>query len=132
MATEQHQSIRGKYASRILGNFLRERYRMTLPDDHQRDRAELPEWRFPILKDLPRADPPLPSGKVGIIGAGMAGLYLAMMCDFLNIEYEILESSERIGGRVYTYQFPNVNPPVTHNYYDVGAMRFPVLKTMQP
>ena len=94
--------------------------------------VELPDWRIPDRERLPRADPPLPGGKVGIVGAGVAGLYLAMMCDFLGIQYELLESSDRVGGRVYTYKFPQSNPAIAHNYYDVGAMRFPVLNTMKP
>lgn len=58
---------------------------------------------------------------VGIIGAGMAGLYTAMILKSLGISYEILEASGRIGGRVHTHRFSN-DPG---DYYDVGAMRFP-------
>lgn len=58
---------------------------------------------------------------VGIIGAGMAGLYTAMILKSLHISYEILEASDRIGGRVYTHRFSN-DPG---DYYDAGAMRFP-------
>ena len=50
----------------------------------------------------------------------------------LNVEYEILEANgeERVGGRLYSYYFPNPTgekePKVgPHDYYDVGAMRFP-------
>lgn len=66
---------------------------------------------------------------VGIIGAGIAGLFLAMMLDELHpfITYEILESSDRVGGRVYTHWFPrdSISAWVWGEYYDVGAMRFP-------
>lgn len=58
---------------------------------------------------------------VGIIGAGMAGLYTAMILKSLGITFEVLEGSDRIGGRVYTHRFSN-DPG---DYYDVGAMRFP-------
>lgn len=58
---------------------------------------------------------------VGIIGAGVAGLYTAMILKSLDIPYEILEASNRIGGRIYTHRFSN-DPG---DYYDVGAMRFP-------
>ncbi|KAF3905797.1 hypothetical protein AA313_de0205104 [Arthrobotrys entomopaga] len=74
--------------------------------------------------------------KVAIIGAGAAGLFTAMILDYLkedeslkkagfNISYEIFEAAERdrIGGRMFTYNFkPTAG---THDYYDVGAMRFP-------
>lgn len=70
--------------------------------------------------------------KVGIIGAGCAGLFTGLVFDHLkdvyglDVEYEILESNDnkRLGGRLYTHYFndPEKNP---HDYYDVGAMRFP-------
>lgn len=63
---------------------------------------------------------------VGIVGAGMAGLYTAMILKTLEIPYEILEASNRIGGRVYTHRFSN-DPG---DYYDVGAMRFPDIPIM--
>lgn len=75
--------------------------------------------------------------KVGIIGAGCAGLFTGLVFDHLkdfyglDVEYEILESNkeERLGGRLYTHYFNNPkNHP--HDYYDVGAMRFPHSKVM--
>ena len=48
----------------------------------------------------------LPDKKVGILGAGIGGLYAALILDSLDIEYDILEASNRAGGRVFTYQFP--------------------------
>lgn len=76
----------------------------------------------------PPQAPPNFQFKVGIIGAGMAGLYTAMILDSMNINYEILEASHRAGGRVYTHYFHPVNRP--GNYYDVGAMRFPNIPIM--
>ena len=55
------------------------------------------------------------SFKVGIVGAGCAGLFTGMIIDFINknveglhLQYEILEaaSKDRLGGRLYTYKFP--------------------------
>lgn len=51
----------------------------------------------------------------------MAGLYTAMILKPLDISYEILEASNRIGGRVFTHRFSD-DPG---DYYDAGAMRFP-------
>jgi len=63
--------------------------------------------------------------KIGIVGGGIAGLYAAYILTYLEIDYEILEANhERLGGRVYTHYFSKQNPP-NHDYYDVGAMRFP-------
>lgn len=73
--------------------------------------------------------------KVGIVGAGAAGLFTALTLDFLRrvvpdlkISYDILEASgkERLGGRLYTHKFSEK----PHDYYDVGAMRFPENKIM--
>ena len=48
----------------------------------------------------------------------------------LNVDVEILESNgpERLGGRLYTHYFDKKkepDSPAPHDYYDVGAMRFP-------
>lgn len=84
--------------------------------------------------------------KVAIIGAGAAGLFSAMIWDYLNndktlqekgfkVSYEIFEAADRdrIGGRIFTYNFKpegTRNPFGQHDYYDVGAMRFPANKVM--
>ncbi|KAI0410483.1 FAD/NAD(P)-binding domain-containing protein [Xylaria grammica] len=65
-------------------------------------------------------------GKVCIVGAGIAGLYIAMILDKLGITYDILEANSRVGGRVYTHKFSE-NP---HDYCDIGAMRFPKIPIM--
>lgn len=60
--------------------------------------------------------------KVGIIGAGAAGLYAAMLLDSLGIDYDIHEGSGRIGGRIYTYRFNQTAwdkaTPEDPDYYD--------------
>ncbi|KAI5984065.1 hypothetical protein EDD15DRAFT_2177765 [Pisolithus albus] len=66
-----------------------------------------------------------PDRKVGILGAGVGGLYTALMLDSLDIEYEILEASDHVGGRLSTYQFPEGQK---YDYYDAGAMRYPLPK----
>ena len=50
--------------------------------------------------------PSVPQLPVCIVGAGVSGLYIAMILDSLGIKYEILEGSGRIGGRLYTHNFP--------------------------
>jgi hypothetical protein len=69
---------------------------------------------------------------IGIIGAGASGLYAAMILQDLGIKYEILESRDRVGGRIYTHRFngeAGFNAPINtrerYDYFDVGAMRFP-------
>ena len=101
---------------------------------------------------------------LGIVGAGIAGLFAARVLDHLNWQlflmaiknsgftgirpdnidefyriydpikksqkmllftYDVLESAgqDRVGGRLFTYDFGG--PRNSHDYYDVGAMRFP-------
>jgi hypothetical protein len=87
---------------------------------------DAPSFEQPADGDVPT---------IGIVGAGVAGLFIAAMFDFLNgieiynikpfnIKYEILESSPRAGGRILT-KFLNSTPHGSHDYFDVGAMRFP-------
>ena len=71
-----------------------------------------------ILKDLPslkkmlskyyEVDGELP---VCIIGAGAAGLYTAMILESLDISYDLVEASDHVGGRLFTYKgFKNAEP----------------------
>lgn len=68
---------------------------------------------------------PTPSNvpfKVGIIGAGAAGLYAAILLDSLGIDYDILEASDRVGGRIFTHRFNETawskSTPNDPDYYD--------------
>ncbi|KAK6539298.1 hypothetical protein TWF694_009531 [Orbilia ellipsospora] len=71
--------------------------------------------------------------KVGIIGAGICGLYTALLLDSMGIAYEILEANpDHVGGRMWTYRFnrtawENSKPgePDYYDYFELGAMRWP-------
>ncbi|KUI62780.1 hypothetical protein VP1G_09904 [Cytospora mali] len=75
--------------------------------------------------------PELGKFKVGIVGAGVAGLFTGLLLDWLNeklegklqIDYDIIEAADtpRLGGRLFTHRFSEDE----HDYYDIGAMRFP-------
>lgn len=96
------------------------------PDWHN---EELPRFSIPLPPES--LDPvPVPEGKVCIIGAGMAGLVVANGLKTIGkYDFDILEAlPDRVGGRVYTQTFPDLNTP--HNYYDVGAMRIPDIPSM--
>ncbi|KAL6400898.1 L-amino acid oxidase [Ilyonectria robusta] len=56
-----------------------------------------------------------------------------MILKFLGVkEFDIIEASDRVGGRCYTYEFPeDKEHPCPHNYYDIGAMRIPDIPTMK-
>lgn len=99
-----------------------------LPADTTQDEdIEIPTTGF----RAPAASAPdLDPMRLCIVGAGVSGLYIAMILDSLgipNLEYDILESSDRIGGRIFTHQFDSSTP---HQYYDIGAMRFPRIPIM--
>ena len=68
--------------------------------------------------------------KVCIVGAGISGLYIALLLDSLEepqLSYELLEASPRVGGRVRTHRFSTA----AHDYCDTGAMRFPRIPLMK-
>ena len=59
-------------------------------------------------------DPPkLP---ICIIGAGVTGLYTAMIFETLGFKYHIIEASNRVGGRLFTYRFPGEEEK-TYDYF---------------
>lgn len=61
--------------------------------------------------------------KIGIIGGGLAGMASAYELRKLGADITILEAStDRIGGRVYTYYFD----PSCNYYGEFGAMRIPI------
>lgn len=71
---------------------------------------------------------------VGIIGAGIAGLYTALICETLKIKWHIIEANpDRLGGRLYTKYLTEVpgQEPTKHDYYDIGAMRYPKTPIME-
>lgn len=108
---------------------------------------EIPPREIPQLPEF-EPDRSIPANmRVCIVGAGAAGLFTAMIFDWLkekgakkelpelNISYDIFEANgqDRLGGRLYTYKFPSTNGYVSgdHDYYDVGAMRFPDIPIMK-
>lgn len=93
------------------------------PKDGSSQAAE-PEGGVGVARTLGQA-PPIPAPPhhvvessditVGIIGAGASGLYIAMILQILGIDYEILEGSDRPGGRILTHHFKQGKEP--WNYF---------------
>jgi phytoene dehydrogenase-like protein len=52
-------------------------------------------------------------GPIAIIGAGAGGLYAAMILKDLGLDYQIIEATNRCGGRVRTHKFGSGQ---NHNY----------------
>ena len=88
---------------------------VTPPSDGEFKPDELPPRREDQSQDLPAGT------KVCIVGAGISGLYAALILDHLEVSYDILEAADRPGGRILTHYFSTRK----HDYYDIGAMRFP-------
>ncbi|KAJ1323477.1 FAD-dependent oxidoreductase [Microdochium nivale] len=65
------------------------------------------------------------SKSFGILGGGMSGLATSLMLDSVGIHnWTILESSERVGGRIRT-AYLNGTSPEEGQYHELGPMRFP-------
>ena len=86
----------------------------------------------------PTVETPPPIECIAIVGAGVAGLYTAMILDSLENSYEIFEANQRIGGRIYTHRFNGdvgknapVGDPARYDYFDIGAMRYPRIPFMK-
>ena len=80
-------------------------------------------------KDLCHESLP-PSLRVGIVGAGMSGLYSALLLQqsVPGVKVKIFEVSDRVGGAVFTYQFS----PEPNQYFEAGAMRIPNIAGHRP
>ena len=93
----------------------------------------LPAKKLTPLRDVKDLTGPLIpiQGKICIVGAGACGLYLAIMLRYLGFsDFDISESSDRVGGRCYTHKFTD-DAHCPHNYYDIGAMRIPDIDAMK-
>jgi monoamine oxidase len=66
------------------------------------------------------------SKKIAIIGGGMSGLLTSLLLDSVGIhDWHIMESSQRIGGRIRTKYLAGTTPD-QYQYQEMGPMRFPV------
>ena len=76
----------------------------------------IPNHKLSALKPVLRNPAPTDDLPICIIGAGTAGLYTAMILESLGISYQIVDADtkERVGGRLFTYHFPNGGP---YDYY---------------
>ena len=88
----------------------------------QEQYKDIPETKLASLRGALRNPAPTADLPVAIIGAGMAGLYTAMIFEFLGIAYQIIDADtpERVGGRVFTYHFSDKEG--SYDYF-VGSIR---------
>ncbi|KAK7229448.1 hypothetical protein V2G26_001618 [Clonostachys chloroleuca] len=65
----------------------------------------------------------------GVLGAGISGLMTSLLLDSVGIKkWKIIESSERLGGRIRTHYLNNTTPE-EGQYHELGPMRFPYTLT---
>lgn len=124
-ATRAHHggSLRSAYSDWILANHGG-RYRRVVQANRTRPTA----LRFGA--ELSEATPESPTDQplVGIVGGGFAGLFAGLILQSLGIEFEIFESSDRVGGRIDTWYSPDYDPTDPDKaglYGEVGGMRLP-------
>ncbi|KAK3374262.1 hypothetical protein B0T24DRAFT_679621 [Lasiosphaeria ovina] len=116
--------LRAAYAKSLLSKYLNEN---EIESEAPRNFRPIPAYSH-LGSQFQEAEPY--AGKIAIVGAGIAGLYTAMLLKYVGItNVDILEASDRVGGRCYTYEFPD-DKSCPHNYYDIGAMRIPEIGTM--
>ena len=92
--------------------YLGRRFLSAYNDRHK----DIPDYNLVELWPIFRDEEETSVLPVCIIGAGLAGLYTAMILESLGISYHIVDADtrERVGGRFFTYRFPNGGP---YDYY---------------
>jgi monoamine oxidase len=120
-------SLRGAFSRWIMANhgasYRKEVKRQRARANAQRFKGALTS-RGDTAGLLPEPDSPL----VGIVGGGFAGLFAGLILQSLGIECEVFESSDRVGGRIFTWYSTDYSPEKKDNsglYGEVGGMRLP-------
>ncbi|MFD2528467.1 flavin monoamine oxidase family protein [Polaribacter marinaquae] len=116
---KRENSVRNAFSEFLIENYGKD-YQSTVEEHRSRPKAN----HFNEHINSEKADKPI----VGIIGGGFAGLYSGLILQSLNIEFEIFESSERVGGRIDTWYSTKYDAKDTNKaglYGEVGGMRIP-------
>lgn len=126
--TDTGPSYNASYARTLHENYLLDLYNAK----YNKNETRLPDPQYQVPVD--GVAPPNygdRQDRIGIIGAGVAGLSVALSLHKAGFEnIDILEASDRAGGRLFTYNFANTDGG-KHNYCDIGAMRIPKISRMK-
>jgi monoamine oxidase len=105
------QHIDHYHKSNILSRFLKAK-------QNKEHHVPVTTFSFRVQEVKPVRD----NLRVGIIGAGITGLYAAeVLKKATGIKATIMEATDRVGGRILTHHFDSDK----YQYVDVGAMRIP-------
>ena len=138
LATALRRLSEGQPSDGFDGPPISELLGVEAPQVHSNERPDILEPPPPEAFDrLRRAKQPSVADtvpKIGIVGAGSAGLFTAMILKWLKtnavdddgnpFDYtcDIIEASNDVGGRLNTHTFSDAQQNL---YFDVGAMRYP-------
>lgn len=122
-ATPSSGSLRSAFSRWIMANHG-SAYRAAVKKQRDRASARRLEAGLSPADQLGLTGEPL----VGIVGGGFAGMFAGLILQSLGIECEVFESSDRVGGRIYTWYSTDYSPDEPNNsglYGEVGGMRLP-------
>lgn len=112
---------------RAFSSWLLKKYGKDYQETLKQQRARPVNAR--LGADLGRAAKGKPAEPmVGIVGGGFAGMYAGLILQSLGIEFEVFESSDRVGGRIktwYSTEYDENDPDRACLYGEVGGMRLP-------
>ena len=100
----------------VIQGFHERRLLLRFRDEYRRRRGGGDPPGLDKIRITLKNRPPTRDHPVCIIGAGMAGLYTAMIFESLGISYQIVDADTRarVGGRIFTHHFPGGEP---YDYY---------------
>lgn len=126
--------LRTAYSKSVLHDHLLNEFREQYKEYKNVQALPYSQWKLPLGDHAKHDSAPSHPERICIVGAGMAGLHTAMLlkeAGFYNID--IYEASDRLGGRMFTYKFPEPKDgeqQCLNNYCDIGAMRLPKIPRM--
>ena len=109
------------------------RYRKYFNDRSAKLTAASLPFKAPVPSTAPAPfpAPTVPVKNVAIVGAGMSGLYAALLLkeNQPDVQVKMFEATDRVGGRVYTHWFEKGKK---NQYFEAGAMRLPETSWQEP
>lgn len=119
----KQKSKSSRSAKKAFSDWIIKNYGSDYIEELKKQRSKkAPKKLFEKLSD------PLDKTTVGIIGGGFAGLYAGLILQSLDIDCEIYETSERVGGRIdtwYSTDYDATDKNKAGLYGEVGGMRIP-------